>query len=78
MDLDKLRDEMFRGKNDALTSTHGKLSTLTNKQTSFSIDCDDGTFTLEQCSDGSGRYIGSWNGIIMPLGTLKTQALTVR
>ena len=54
-DLDKLRDEMFRGKNGALTKPRmGSFPTLTNKQTEFSIDCDDGTFILEQCSDGSG------------------------
>ena len=50
-----IREELFRGKNGAFTKPRMiAFPTLTNKQVEFTIECDDGDFTLKQDKDGTG------------------------
>lgn len=63
-DLYTMTQELFRGKNGALTKPRmGSFPTLTNKQVAFSINCGDGDFTLSQNANGTGQLHWSvdWN-----------------
>lgn len=52
----KLRDELFRGKNGGFTKPRmSSFPTLTNKMRSFTIECAEGSFQFTENSDGTGQ-----------------------
>lgn len=54
-DTQKLKEELFRGKNGGFTKPRmSSFPTLTNKTRTFTIQCDEGYFQFTENADGTG------------------------